>query len=57
MRDWKKLIEEQAASGQSGVAFCRERDLPLPAFYKHRKRIASSSGQGHFVKEAATAFV
>ncbi len=37
--EWQALIEEQRASGLTGVAFCNERGLSAKSFYKQRKRL------------------
>ena len=36
---WRKLIAEQARSGQTATAFCRERDLCRPYFFVWKKRL------------------
>ena len=36
---WRKLIAEQARSGQTVTAFCRERDLCRPYFFVWKKRL------------------
>ena len=35
---WRSLIEEQRRSGQSILAFCREKGISQPSFYAWRKR-------------------
>ncbi len=42
---WRKLISQQAKSGQSVAAFCRERGLCAPHFFAWRKRLAQAVGQ------------
>ena len=37
--EWKALIEEQMASGLTGVAFCNQHGLSAKSFYKRRKRL------------------
>jgi hypothetical protein len=36
---WRGLASEQAASGMSVAAFCRERGLPVWQFYEKKKRL------------------
>src|ERR1700722_11870236 len=36
---WRRLIREQARSGQTATAFCRERGLCRPYFFKWKKRL------------------
>lgn len=36
---WRKLVSEQARSGQSVKAFCRERGLCRPYFFVWKKRL------------------
>ena len=36
---WQKLISEQARSGQTVIAFCRERGLCRPYFFTWKKRL------------------
>ena len=38
-RKWQKLISEQARSGQSVAAFCRERELGRSHFWWWKKRL------------------
>ncbi|MBW2008690.1 MAG: transposase [Deltaproteobacteria bacterium] len=35
---WRRIIEQQEASGLSGAAFCREHHINLHAFYRWRRR-------------------
>ena len=42
---WRKLISQQAKSGQSVAAFCRERGLCAPHFFAWRKRLAQAVAQ------------
>lgn len=39
---WRELIEQQASSGLSIAAFCRERGLPPSNFYQWRRRLRVS---------------
>lgn len=43
--EWRSLIEEQIASGLTGVAFCNERGLSAKSFYKQRKRLGYPRSQ------------
>ena len=36
---WRRLVSEQALSGQSVKAFCREHDLCRPYFFVWKKRL------------------
>jgi transposase-like protein len=38
-RKWRRLIREQARSGQTVTAFCRERGLCRPYFFTWKKRL------------------
>lgn len=44
--EWKALIEEQLASGLTGVEFCNERGLVAKTFYKQRRQLGYPPGQG-----------
>ena len=39
---WRKLISQQAKSGESVAAFCREHGLCAPHFFAWRKRLESA---------------
>ena len=39
---WRELVDEQAQSGLSASAFCRDRDLKVPQFYRWRRRFRPS---------------
>ena len=41
---WRELIAEQAGSGLSAAAFCRERGLSSSTFYYWRRRIREERG-------------
>lgn len=45
-RKWQKLISEQARSGQSAAAFCRERALCRSHFYWWKKRLRAAGPDG-----------
>lgn len=40
---WRRLVSEQARSGQTVTAFCRERALCAPHFYWWKKRLRKSA--------------
>jgi len=40
---WRKLVQEQARSGQTVIAFCRERGLCRPYFFTWKKRLLEST--------------
>ena len=35
--EWKRLVEEQAQSGMSGLSFCEQQGLSSKSFYRKRK--------------------
>jgi hypothetical protein len=40
---WRRLVSEQARSGQTVIAFCRERALCRPYFFVWKKRLRKST--------------
>jgi hypothetical protein len=44
-RKWRKLISQQAKSGQSVAAFCRERGLCAPHFFAWKKRLTAGESK------------
>jgi hypothetical protein len=40
---WRKLVAEQARSGETVAAFCRSRRLCVPHFYWWKKRLGESA--------------
>ena len=40
---WRRLVSEQARSGQTVTAFCRERALCRPYFFVWKKRLRKSA--------------
>ena len=46
---WRGLVSEQAGSGQSVAAFCRQRGLPASQFFAWKKRL-SRAATGQFVE-------
>jgi hypothetical protein len=42
---WRKLIAQQAKSGQSVAAFCRERGLCAPHFFQWKKRLNETAAK------------
>ena len=45
---WRVLVSEQAGSGQSVSAFCRERGVPLWQYFAWKKRLKQTAA-GQFV--------
>jgi hypothetical protein len=41
---WRKLVAEQARSGETVAAFCRSRRLCAPYFFAWKKRLSRSTG-------------
>src|SRR6516165_90572 len=39
---WRRLVTEQARSGQTVIAFCRERGLCRPYFFVWKKRLQAA---------------
>lgn len=52
--DWTKLIEQQAQSGLSILAFCRQHQIPTSNFYKNRHKIEHLNQTSVFVKAKVT---
>jgi len=53
---WRKLISQQAKSGQNVAAFCRKRGLCAPHFFAWRKRLEPAEAKKFVeVKVASTA--
>ena len=48
--EWKRLVEEQAQSDMSGLAFCEQHGLSRKSFYRHRKVLQQDSGAAAFVQ-------
>jgi hypothetical protein len=46
---WRGLVSEQAGSGQSVAAFCRQRGLPVSQFFAWKKRLRQCA-TGQFVE-------
>ena len=40
--EWRQLIEQQAGSGLSGLAFCQQHGLQAKTFYRQRKLLSGS---------------
>lgn len=40
--EWRQLIEQQAVSGLSGLAFCQQHELQVKTFYRQRKLLSTS---------------
>ena len=52
--DWTKLIEQQAQSDLSILAFCRQHQIPTSNFYKNRHKIEHVNQASVFVKAKVT---
>jgi len=52
---WRKLLDEQAHSGQSIRSFCRERKLSEPSFHWWRKRLREDQTVRFALLEAGSA--
>lgn len=50
---WRALIDEQAASGQTAMAFCAERGIDNKYFSTRKKQLAVQSAESRFVAIAA----
>ena len=51
LKNWRRMIEEQQASGQEPGAFCRQRNICSSGFYAWRKRLGMKrSNSGSVVK-------
>ena len=37
--EWKRLVEQHAQSGMSGLAFCEQHGLSRKSFYRNRKAL------------------
>ncbi len=46
---WRTLIEEQAASGQTPMAFCAERGIDNKYFSTRKSQLSKSAATGGFV--------
>jgi hypothetical protein len=42
VNEWRNLIEQQAGSGLSGLAFCQQHGLQAKTFYRQRKLLRGS---------------
>jgi hypothetical protein len=42
--EWQRLIDEQAASGQTQTAFCAERGISVGSFSQWKRRLAEEPG-------------
>lgn len=60
---WQQLVEQQAKSGLSGAAFCRQQDIRYANFMSWRKKlqmpktISEGSEQSAFIELTAPALV
>jgi hypothetical protein len=48
--DWAQLIEQQAQSDLSILAFCKQHHIPTSNFYKYRHKIEHINATSVFVK-------
>lgn len=46
---WRTLIEEQAASGKTAMAFCAERGIDNKYFSTRKKQLTAQVGDSRFV--------
>lgn len=46
---WRTLIDEQAASGQTAMAFCAERGIDNKYFSTRKKQLSAQSAENRFV--------
>ena len=46
---WRALIEEQADSGQTAMAFCAERGIDNKYFSTRKKQLSAQPAEGRFV--------
>lgn len=46
---WRALIDEQAASGQTAMAFCAERGIDNKYFSTRKKQLAAQPAESDFV--------
>lgn len=53
---WRTLIEEQAASGQTAMAFCAERGIDNKYFSTRKKQLTAQVGDSRFVAITTKAF-
>lgn len=44
-RKWRRILREQAKSGQTVAGFCRERGLCAPHFFQWKKRVAEAESR------------
>jgi|WetSurMetagenome_2_1015567.scaffolds.fasta_scaffold475962_1 hypothetical protein len=47
---WRKVIEQQKASGLNATSFCKKRSLKRGTFLRWRKRLAGSGNDQGFVE-------
>jgi putative transposase len=52
--DWAKLIEQQAQSDLSILAFCKQHHVPTSNFYKYRHKVKRVNATSAFVKAKMT---
>lgn len=47
---WSAIIEQQAASGMSGAAWCRENHINPAGFYSWRRKLNEQQTRGGFIE-------
>jgi len=48
--DWKRMVEEQEKSGQSGADFCKKRGISEGSFWYWRRKLVSERRADKFVR-------
>jgi hypothetical protein len=43
---WRKIADEQAASGLEAAVFCRKRNIKIPQFYRWRSKFQNMNHEG-----------
>jgi Transposase len=47
---WRRIIDQQAESGLSGAAFCREHRINRDRFYHWRRRFQNQANPSSFIQ-------
>lgn len=55
--EWEATLKEQSASGQSMIAFCRERGISANSFQYWRSKLRRESDRGKFIKVGASSVI
>lgn len=45
-RHWKRIVEEQAASGLEASIYCRKRNIKISQFYRWRSKFQNMNDEG-----------